>query len=97
MRPTQRRKRERNLSAAGPFSTRLVAKSVTALPRGMRWRLARIVARPADRLILNRQLRTLKRLAERDHVQHGRPLSPIEVLPLQVVTLPVRKRESVAS
>ncbi len=40
------------VSAAGPSSTRLVAKSVTAFPRGMRWRLARIPVKWADRLIL---------------------------------------------
>lgn len=67
------------------------------IPRGTRWWVARIVARPADRLILRRQLRSLKRFAERDHVRQGRTPSPIVELPLQVVALPVREREPVAN
>lgn len=84
------------VSAIGPFSTRLVAKSVTAFPPGMRWRLARIVAHPADRLILNRQLRTLRRLAERDHVRRGSAPSLFEQ-PLPIITLPARRGEPVAN
>jgi hypothetical protein len=85
------------VSAAGPSSTRLLAKSVTAFPRGLRWRLARMVVKPADRLLLKRQLRTLKRLAERDHVRAGRTTASVDELPLHVVALPARKRESVAN
>jgi len=70
---------------------------VTAFPRGLRWRLARVMAKPADRLLLRRQLRTLKRLAERDHVRAGRAPASVDELPLQVVALPARKRESVAN
>jgi hypothetical protein len=85
------------VSALGASSTRLVAKSATAFPGGMRWRLARIPARWADRLILKRQLRTLKRLAERNHARERiRPASVEELAP-PVVTLPARKREGVAS
>lgn len=85
------------VSAAGPSSTRLLAKSVTAFPRGLRWRLARMMVKPADRLLLKRQLRTLKRLAERDHVRAGRAPASVDELPLHVVALPARKRESVAN
>ena len=85
------------VSAAGPSSTRLLAKSVTAFPRGLRWRLARMVVKPADRLLLRRQLRTLKCLAERDHVRAGRTPASVDELPLHVVALPARKRESVAN
>ena len=85
------------VSAAGPSSTRLLAKSVTAFPRGLRWRLARMVVKPADRLLLRRQLRTLKRLAERDHVRAGRTPASVDELPLHVVALPAHKRESVAN
>ena len=85
------------VSAAGPSSTRLLAKSVTAFPGGLRWRLARVMAKPADRLLLKRQLRTLKRLAERDHVRAGRAPASVDELPLHVVALPARKREWVAN
>jgi len=85
------------VSAAGPSSTRLLAKSVTAFPRGLRWRLARMVVKPADRLLLRRQLRTLKCLAERDHVRAGRTPASVDELPLHVVALPAHKRESVAN
>ena len=84
------------ISAHGA-STKLVAKSVTSFPGGMRWRLARIPARWTDRLILKRQLQTLKRLAERDHARERRRPASAEELPPPVVTLPARTRESVAN
>jgi len=55
------------------------------------------MAKPADRLLLKRQLRTLKRLAERDHVRAGRAPASVDELPLHVVALPARKREWVAN
>jgi hypothetical protein len=85
------------VSAHGASSTRLVAKSATAFPGGIRWRLTRIPARWTDRLILKRQLRTLKRLAERDYARERIRPASVEELPLPVVTLPARKRESVAN
>jgi hypothetical protein len=56
-----------------------------------------MMVKPADRLLLKRQLRTLKRLAERDHVRAGRAPASVDELPLHVVALPARKRESVAN
>jgi hypothetical protein len=85
------------LLTGGATSSRLVAKSVTAFPGGFRWRMVRWIVRPVDRLVLKRQLRTLKRMAERDWAkERERPVASEDV-PLAVVALPARKRESVAN
>jgi hypothetical protein len=80
------------LVTGGVKLSRLVAKSVTAFPRGLLWRIVRWI----DRLVLKRQLRTFKRLAERDWARE-REHAASEDVPLAVLALPVRKRESIAN
>ncbi|MEO8290928.1 MAG: hypothetical protein ABI649_08050 [Gaiellaceae bacterium] len=77
--------------------SRLVVKSVAAFPRGARWAILRRIVAPLDAALLRRQLRTLKRLAERDWATESeRVAAALLETPLPVLTVPAREREPVA-